>query len=263
MANKKTPAKPKTALVKASDYKDFDGQGYEHQTQEDIAMPFINILQSGSPQVVEKTVKGAKPGQIFNTVTQELFDEMLFLAATTRHVFVEWIPRDKGGGFVAEHAIDSDIVKAAKEAASEFGVYTLENGNELVETFYFYGVHVNEKEVLGLGVIPFDSSKIKAYKKINTRLQSFMLKMPDGRKVRPPMFSHLLRLETVVEKNPKGTWFNFNISPAKGEVMPSMIKPNDPRFEAASQCRDLIEKGIARADYSSAGRGSTDEEPPF
>ena len=52
-------------------------KGFENMTQEDMALPFIRILGQLSPQVTEgdaKFVEGAKPGMIYNTVTNDLFD---------------------------------------------------------------------------------------------------------------------------------------------------------------------------------------------
>lgn len=52
-------------------------KGFENMTQQDLALPFIRILGQLSPQVTEgdsKYVTGAKPGMIYNTVTNELYD---------------------------------------------------------------------------------------------------------------------------------------------------------------------------------------------
>ena len=50
-------------------------KGFENMTQEDIALPFVRILGQLSPQVTEgdaKYIDGAKPGMIYNTVTNEV-----------------------------------------------------------------------------------------------------------------------------------------------------------------------------------------------
>ena len=52
-------------------------QGFENMTQEDMALPYVRILGQLSAQVNEgdgKYIDGAKPGMIFNNVTNEIFD---------------------------------------------------------------------------------------------------------------------------------------------------------------------------------------------
>ena len=48
----------------------------EHLTQDDMAMPFLQILQALSPQVTEgedKFLEEAEKGMIFNTVSKQLY----------------------------------------------------------------------------------------------------------------------------------------------------------------------------------------------
>ena len=52
-------------------------KGFENMTQDDMALPFVRILGQLSPQVTDgdaKYIEGAKPGNIYNTVTSELYD---------------------------------------------------------------------------------------------------------------------------------------------------------------------------------------------
>ena len=44
--------------------------GFEDLTQQDVAIPFFVLLQKMSPQL--DSVEGAKAGQVFNTVTEEV-----------------------------------------------------------------------------------------------------------------------------------------------------------------------------------------------
>lgn len=266
MAKKKKTAVAKTkSALPATAYAEYEGKGFEHQTQEDIAIPFLAVLQSTSPQVGKDGIKGAKPGLLFNTVTQEVLKETLFVPAITQHVFVEWVPRDKGGGFVAVHQILDESVKKAKEASHEYGKLKI-GENDLVETFYIYGVLANEEEPLGLAVLAFTSTKIKVYKRFNTRLQTFMLKLKDGRKIRPPMFSHLMHITGEPESNNKGDYFNFKLSSAGENLKEALLAPDDPRFLAGAECYDLIESNSARVAYETVtpdddGDGERGDDP--
>ena len=51
--------------------------GFQTMSQEDLALPFLKVLGQLSPEVNTrhaKHIKGAEPGMILNTVTNELHD---------------------------------------------------------------------------------------------------------------------------------------------------------------------------------------------
>lgn len=273
---KKKPAKGKEVAkrqagdIVVSDYADYEGAGYEDQTQDDLAIPFLGLLQALSDQiepVTEGGIEGAKAGMFYNTVTDEIFDGaegVLFVPCKTQHVFVEWVPRDAGGGFVAVHDPKSEIVAQAKAESDEFGKYKV-GENDLVETFYVYGVKVEEDPngPAELAVLAFTSTKIKVYKRWNTKLSMFTLKTEDGRKIKPPMFAHLTRMTSVKTENNKGKFYTPVMSPANGNVRDSLIGPQDPRFEAASDCKDMVDSGAARASYETQdGTDTADDANP-
>lgn len=265
--NDKAVTKRQETDITKFDYGEDEGQGYEHQTGDDIAMPFIACLQALSPQVVDETVEGAKPGKLMNTVTEQLYppEGVLFVPCTSLHHFIEWVPRDEGGGggsgFVGTHAVNSDVVKKAREESSEFGKLKSDAGNDLVETFQYFGLLCDESEPIGPAVIAFDSTKIKVYKKMNSQLQAFMIKQGD-RKVKPPMFSHVLRLTTVPDENKKGKFHNFKLEPANGDIKSSLMAPTDPRYQTARKIKEMVDEGTAFAVYES-NQQDGEGDPPF
>jgi hypothetical protein len=236
--------------VEVYDYGEDAGSGFEGQTMADIAIPFLTVLQKMSPQCDSTTLAGAKPGMLFNTVTEELWDGeegLVFVPAYTENVFVEWVPRDKGGGFVGVHNISSEVVTKAKSSAEEFGRYVTEEGNELQETFYVYGVLLDDEgNSSQMITIAFTSSKIRVYKKWNTKLTMFTIK---GTKQRPPLFAHKVRIKTVREENPKGAYYNFVLQPANDEVRDSLLAPGSEAFLAGKKCKEMVTSGAARASY--------------
>lgn len=249
-----------TDLAVFEGYGEFAGRGFQNQTQEDISIPFINLLQAMSPEVSE--IEGAKAGLFMNSVTQELMDEVEFVPAITQHVFMEWRPRAAGGGIVATHQIASDIVKAAKADSKEFGKYK-HGENDLVETYYVFGILSKDGAPVGMAVLAFTSTKIKAYKQIMGRLNSFQIALGDGRRINPPLFAHLLKLTATKQRNAKGEFFVPVIQPAvENDVMKSLLQPDDPRFLMASECEKLVDSGRAQADMASQERTQRTEEDP-
>lgn len=250
MASKETAvAETKSNLPAVHDYGDYAGAGFEQQDRSDYSIPFLGVLQGLSPEL--ETIESAKPGYILNKVTQEVFsskDGLGFVPCYTQHVFVEWVPRDAGGGIVGTHELDSAVVAQAR-ANAKVGKFVMENGNELVETFYVYGIIVDGDNT-SHGVIAFTSTKIKKYKAWMTKARTIQMRLPDGRKINPPLFAHRYRLKTVKEKNAKGEFYNWEVTFDGDKAEECRLAPNDPVFQEAAQCMDLIKSGAAKADYS-------------
>lgn len=250
-----------TEVAEYGAYADYAGAGFENQTSDDYSIPFLQILQAISPQIQENDA--LRLGMILNTVTGEVFDGKVgvtFIPATTQHQFVEWIPRDAGGGFVAVHETTSDLVRACV-AAQEFGTYTTPEGNDLIETFYVYGIMIDADGNASEAVIGFSSTKIKKYKGWMTKAKTIQIPLPDGRRIPAPLFAHRYRLKTVSEKNKKGQFFNWDAIVFDGEnAQAARLLPSDPLFQAAVGIKRLLEEGKARAAYESQTPGTGADE---
>lgn len=251
-----------TAMAEYGAYADYAGAGFENQTSDDYSIPFLQILQALSPQLQEND--SLRQGMILNTVTGEVWDGkkgIAFVPATTQHVYVEWKPRDAGGGFVGIHEVNSDLVNHAKAASAEYGKYSTPDGNELIETFYVYGIALDDDGNASEAVLAFSSTKIKKYKGWMTKAKTIQIPLPDGRRIPAPLFAHRYRLKTVSEKNNKGQFFNWDAIAFDGKnAQQARLLPDDPLFQSAVNIKSMIEQGKARAAYESQAPGSADEE---
>ena len=78
--------------------------GFENVTSKDFRIPILRVLQSGSPEVDEdnpKYIEGAKSGSLLNLSTKEVFngkDGVWLIPCGYHKEWVEFVPRDKGGG---------------------------------------------------------------------------------------------------------------------------------------------------------------------
>lgn len=252
-----------TAVGAVIDYGDYAGQGYENQSSADIAVPFLSVLQANSPLVEENPDK-YRAGQIFDSVAETAVTDLLFVAAKTEQLIVEWRPREKGGGIVQKYSV-SEAPAGEKRTLDNGSVktYNPATGNELIETFYVYGVIVDNEQPLGMAIIPFTSTKIKQYKKANTRMSTFLMTGPGGRRINPPLFAHLIKVSTFRDKNPKGSFSNIELAPANGDIASSLLKPSDPRFQAAAECKKLVDGGLVKGKENEKAEGSADKEIPF
>jgi len=250
-------------------YGEYAGAGFEDTTSEDYSIPFLTVLQALSPQVQgEAALEGAKPGMLFNTVTGELFEGktgLEFVPAHRERVYVEWVPRDQGGGFVGRHEQTSEIVMKAKQRASDPTSLKTEAGNDLIDTAYVYGIICHEDGRLESVVLAFTSTKLKVYRHLMTKLRQFTVQV-NGKKVNPPLFAYRLRVTTTTEKNKKGSFYNFKISAAEGSLADSLLSTEDERFQAAVSLRNMILSGTAQANYESQGAeggGAGGDDVPF
>jgi len=268
----KAVAKKEEAPVAEYQYDAEDyGAGFEDFGRDDLAIPFINILQKMSPQVDsdhQAHIEGAKAGMLINSVTGELFDGkeegVIVIPVHRTHNFVEWVPRDEGGGFVATYEVDDPVIVEAKRGGAFGKLEHPETENDLVETFSVYALVVNEEGDSSPVVIPFTSTQIKNYRKWMTTCRSVMLRDPSGRKFPAPMYAHLYRITTQFQENNKGTWHGFKINFAEGTAADSRLAPDSELFQAAKNFRELILSGAAKANYASVaqddeGDGDSDE----
>lgn len=252
-SKKQEVATTEEAGVPASfDYGDQAGAGFEGTTSADLSIPFISILQSNSPQVEDKDPAGAESGMLFNTVTRELFsgeDGLIFMPCHKDSAFVEWVPRDGGGGFVGMHDPAGDIVKAAIKANDDNRMGKLKTGdNDLVETHYVYGLIMDPTgtSTLGFAVISFVSTKIKPQRDWFTAMYTL--------KGKPPLFANRARITTVKQKNDHGTFYNFRIDPIGDTWLSSLLNPGDAAQAAllveGSEFREMVVSGMAKADFN-------------
>ena len=266
-------APPETQAMEAFDYGDDAGEGFENQNMSFRKLPMLVVLQSNSPQVVESRGK-VHPGQIFNTVTSEVVDEIVVIPAVLDSCFLQFIPRDDGGGFRGRHRADSKIVKEAlgRNEGRSFGKIPLPQPNdpktgkpqpthELVENYEMYVITTRGEDITGFAVIPFQSTKIKVLRAWNTQIGMFAPKLgtKQFKAKEIPMYAHRVKLTTEVETNQKGTFFVPVLSPAMGgdDLVQSLMGRNDARYQAAKQLHDEVMAGHAKAAYE-----TLQQDPP-
>jgi hypothetical protein len=242
------------------------GAGFENQTTEDISVPFIEVLQAQSPEVMADE-SGLKAGMITNRTTGEFYDGkagFAFVPATTVHVVVEWVPRDKGGGIVATYQLDDPLIVKVR-AEQPLGKYTHPtNGNDLIETFYVYGLFINpETGEVHPAVIAFSSTRIKPYKDWMFRARSIVILLPDGRKLtKLPLFSHRYRLTTMSTENAKGKWSTLLVKFDGDNAEGARLAPNNDLYTMAKGLCEEVNAGRKVADISNApGRDDVDQTP--
>jgi hypothetical protein len=245
----------------AGDFGEFAGGGFEKTGREDMAIPFLTVLQGLSPEVKRSEgayIDGAMEGMILNTVTKQVIDtdkESLTVVPCAYHrAFVEWRVREKGGGFVAEHPAETDLQH--KTTRDERGRDILPNGNQLNDTRTFYVLIVDGTGGAVPAVITMTSTQIKKAKQ--WLMQQNLLKLnSNGRSYTPPMFASKWAVETVPESNEKGSWFGWKFTHDG-----YLAGPTDPVFITAREFYQSVTDGQTRADMSKSADAPTPKVDP-
>jgi hypothetical protein len=176
--------------------------GLADMTAQDYAIPYLSILQKTSPQLDTHDVKA---GQIWNTVTEEAVSELTVIPCAYVRNFVEWVPRDMGGGLVGVHGVN-DLPKHSRID----GKLTTAEGNMLIETANHY-VMIVTADGVERGLITMTSTQLKKNRRWNSLMAGIKMKDPKGQMFTPARFSHTYKLSTVKEKNDKGSWDGWTI----------------------------------------------------
>ena len=250
-----TPKKVGGAIAAAHDYGEMAGSGYENVSAEFFTIPFLGILQGLSPEVNKADgahIPGAEVGMLIDSVAKELVlgeDGLVLVPVDVDQQFVEWVPRDKGGGFVATHLPSSAEVAEAKDASTEFGKYKI-GDNDLIETFYIHGFilpgGMGDFTAPKMIMVACKSTAIKKFRNLMTRLRS----IPGA-----PLYAHQVLVRTVPEQNPKGAYYNYDFGPAGDDTQSSLIDPADADglafMEGCQKFQEQCRSGAARGNYDS------------
>ena len=233
------------------------GIGLENITTEDMQIPFIRIIQALSPQIQKDDplyIKGAEQGDIFNTVSQEVFkqDEGITLVpAFFEKKFLEFQLRSSGGGFVRELAADDkDITMTSREDTLEL----LPNGNELVRTHQHLVIAKSADGTIAPSVLDMKKTQLKVSRRWNTLKNS--ARLPSGALM--PIYGTAWQLTTVLEANDQGKWFNYKLDRIN-DITPEIEKM---MLEARNMYQGGA-KGEVKMAAASADEIAEKDEVPF
>jgi len=258
------------------DFGDDDGAGMEDVRREEYSIPFLYVLDAKSPACAPPTAggtAGAVAGKLLNTATNELYDGALgaqFIPCMRDSNFGEWIPRNEdgsGGGFVGTRATNDPLVIELRAKHGSFGKLPTDNGTELVETFYLYGLIVNADGLGSPVLVPFKSTSISAYKNFVTRHMAIRYKKADGSLVAPPLWAHRWRIGThyrPAKKAGQAGWYVPKLWLDEEPPVKSLVKRSDPLYEQAKALYTAIRAGSVAVNYEAASKQErVEDDVPF
>jgi hypothetical protein len=256
---KPTPTVPATALVATGNehlpahlrnLEDVAGLGNSSDPN-DSSLPFLSIIQTGSPQIKEEDAKfipEAKAGWIFNTATRTAWAArvgkqepgVLVIPCGYLKNFVEWKPNR--GGYADTHPYDIEHIKklGAKKTKAvvegkEREQIMLPNGNLLTETAYTFLMVERMPMVLGASSTALGAMRDWMAYRRSQRL--------NGREL--PSFAKTYRLQTVLQTRDANSWYNWKFSD-------NGYTEDAEEYELATMFARSVAKGevaVGRPDY--------------
>jgi hypothetical protein len=200
--------------------------GSEDVSAKDMILPRVDVLQALSPQIKKSDaayIPGAEQGQIFNTVTGELYgSSVTFIPVMFRKEWVLWKLRKAGGGFIGAYHNE-------QEANTALGTMQNPVDFEVVESHQHFVLlltsHGPEEAVFSM-----TKSKLKVSRALNTLIQIAGV----------DRFAKAYRIDAVEESSDKGEYWGLKAHPA-GFVTKEL-------YERGKGLYDLIKAGAADVD---------------
>lgn len=256
MATKALKESEANVLAIAEMYEEDAGAGFENFDSDSIKIPFLVILQDLSPQVKKsnpKYLEDAEVGMIFDSVREILYpgeDGIEVVPCGYKRSFIEWKP-DRGG-FVVEHPIYEGLALLRTCVRNERNQDILPNGNQLADTRTHFVLARGSDGSFTPAAVSMASSQIKNSKLWNARMDDIKFPSKSGRKYTPPMYAHVWRLTTAVEKKGENEWYGWKFA--------LVNRVDDPELHAEAKrfCQ------LTRTDELELNHaGFEDDEPPY
>lgn len=257
----------KLPALGADEFAGDTGAGLENTRPEERKPAFLYLLQSNAKAVNpgSDNVEGAKQGMFYTTGSGRVFDLVDFIPIKRETAYIEWVPIDDGGGFVASHDPDSDFVRTyIRSDKDRFRKVLTEDGHQLVQTQTIYALAgpkdftLEEAELLA---IPFTSIKIRHYTGWFDAVKRLVYTV-GGQVVHPDIYRHRWRLTAEFEQKwkPNGAW-NVRVALAGATKEAALVRTSDPLY---AELKTLYERADElRADYSKERQPGEDDDPPM
>ncbi len=200
------------AAAEVPDYlKNGPARGSEEVKMSDMVLPRLELVQAQSPIKEADGNEDVKDGQLFNSVTQEVYgDVVYFVPVYYRTEYLIWKDQDSGGGFFGsfgsadearakfKELIEDDPSLAGKTNAGKDIL-------EVVDTPVHYGLRITPEGVIEQIVISMPKSKAKVSRKWNA-----MIQIAGGDR-----FGRVYKISSFTDENKQGKKYkNYVVQPA-------------------------------------------------
>jgi len=210
VAIKKEAALPSSILFESDAH-----SGFENVRNTSVALPILKLLQNGSAEAQKRNqayIEGAEPGMLLNTVTKKIYDGTKGIEVIPCHYrleYQEWSDFGTGSGRPEQIYPDtSDIL--TKTTKDQMGKDRLQNGNYILTVGQHFVLITNQGSN-ETALISMSSSQGKVSRKWNAMMMSISMNGKNG-PFTPPSFSHLYKLNTVLNSGKGNQWYGYNVT---------------------------------------------------
>ena len=194
-------------------FEDDAGMGLENMGQDDLALPFIKILEALSTEL--DNLPTAQRGDLYNTVTGQVYkgkDGIKVVPVAYQRRFLQWAPRGEGTGAPVAIFKPGDKMPETKRSDTDSKDYVQDgSGTYIEETHQHFVIVLNEDGSAETALIAMKSTQLKKSRKLNSMISSLTMEGKNGR-FTPPRFSHVYHFKTMTEENAKGKWSGWEFS---------------------------------------------------
>lgn len=215
----------------------------EAMGSEDVALPFLTIIQDLSPQRKSSAPEynpAAISGDIINTVTQELFKKVVIIPCRYQRRYVEWKPRAQGGGLVRDWGSDSTGYDAAQE--TDVGTRLTRGGNEISAQATYFALQLIDGHASRV-IMSMTSTQWRTARRWNSVVQNFELTNARGQSVPAPVFARTFEFTTILQRNASGEWYGWAFKPLQ---LISELKDYAHVLRIALDFRQAVTDGTVR-----------------
>lgn len=243
------------------------GAGMEGASVESFAIPFLTVLQKGSPQVDETSgaaIPGAKAGMLYENITGQMIDGKVgvsIVPCAYRRVFLHWsesngfqgemlpeeVAKKRADGIIVEHK--NRLYLPEKKGAA----IDPEETDRIADARNHYVLIIDSKTgAWRQALISLGSTQIKKSRALMTALASVKMDV-GGKLITPATFANVVKATTVPESNDKGTWFGWKFELAGFVASPDV-------YAAAKQFHKSVTDGQIKAAYQDVSLATEQEQ---
>lgn len=235
--------------------------------RQDQIIPFTRILQPLSPQVQEGNTAytpGAKPGMFHNAATNSLLDGtkgLHVIHIAHRYNYVEWIPRNEGGGFVKDWREDEKGWQDLCEPAERIAYQPKTRDGHVISRarhFYIYQVDLETGEV-ETAILPFATTSLRVAKAWSSMMGNAPKVRVNGSAVVPPYHYYIYHVTAERVTNAKGTWYLPKI---KHHIIDNKYQTifDAPNGQLIWQMATEFKEALREGNIQAASEGNFDTE---
>ena len=191
------------------------GLGNKEIDQDTLSIPF---LKTNLTDEILSGNRGAVKGDMYNTVTGEIFDRekgVLVLPCAFQRRFIHWSALgddQKAPIAIYEKMSDCPKTERLKKSEGDNKDYLVDgSGHYIEDTHQHYVLVCKPDGTMDAVMIAMKSTSLKASRKWNSLISTRRKQRQDGSMFVPPRFLYLYKLSTYKESGKKGDYFVWDV----------------------------------------------------